>query len=330
MNVDQYFNFLYSLKQKNDICLLKKTIEANNNIFKVNIQDVNYLQKILKKLRTTPVKKQNEMAENHLFKKKDKPESHFLFINILNTVKRGSIFTTSSNQIDSPSKERQVFNFRGSKHFDNRPTLTAHGWETDLRKNGSFSSFFKQRTDVKQDEANLLHFNTERNIINEKDSSVDSTNSEWLRGRKTPKREGMRYIDSVAFHNNLKKDLLNSPKSKYGNQSIGSPKNANLKPRTGSKQAPLRKLKPFQVKNWKKHTDRYPNYKNDIVSPFKNTVNLDDYKYILHRDNIDGKVQQSLKLYKDEHFFTLNEGMVFGDVALEKQGSLRYNIDNII
>ena len=49
LTVDKYFEFLIGLKQNNDIHLLKKTIEANNPIFKVNFQDVKYLKKILNK-----------------------------------------------------------------------------------------------------------------------------------------------------------------------------------------------------------------------------------------------------------------------------------------
>jgi len=92
MTIDQYFSFLIELKENNDIYMLKKTIEANNNIFKVNFQDVKYLRKILKKVRNLPTKNKwkNENEQNldvKVFRKK-KPETKFLFINVLNTVKR--------------------------------------------------------------------------------------------------------------------------------------------------------------------------------------------------------------------------------------------------
>ena len=49
MDVDKYFQFLLKLKENNDFELLKKTIELNNQTFKVNYAEVKYLPKILKK-----------------------------------------------------------------------------------------------------------------------------------------------------------------------------------------------------------------------------------------------------------------------------------------
>ncbi len=135
--VDEYFDYLMSLKESNDIHMLKKTIEANNHVFKVSFQDVKYLKRIIKKVRyeSTNKKKQLEKVENKYFNNEKKDlmkESSFHFSNILNTFRKGSIFNTNLQELKS-RRESEITPSVASKQSTLSPgkrfSLVTQGWE---------------------------------------------------------------------------------------------------------------------------------------------------------------------------------------------------------
>jgi len=119
---------------------------------------------------------------------------------------------------------------------------------------------------------------------------------------------------------NQPNQLLNNQENNFNQYDLHNPQpNLQPKPLTPAKKVVKLNL-PLFTKEFKPHVSRIKKYKDEIINPFKYAINLEEYKYVIKAENREPK---SLRLYKYEHFFTLTEGMVFGDAALEKQGSSR-------
>jgi len=69
--LEEYFQILMNLKDKNDIYLLKQNIQANKNAFYVNFEDVRYLKKIYQTIIYNRLSKESKIYKKKVIENKD-------------------------------------------------------------------------------------------------------------------------------------------------------------------------------------------------------------------------------------------------------------------
>jgi len=282
--VDEYFNYLIELKEKSEIHLLKKTIEANSSFFKVRLQDVKYLRRVIKTIRNQFESGERSVhSKNTKFFKRKTSEKFSKFTKIIVNNNTSSSYKENINTIYESGPDKVVpknFDFSSNSQV-NSQLHQSMNLITDLY---GIENKIKKRSPIRLKVGNESN-NGEENNINESDSKEKSDE------KKGEDEAGKTENKKPKFFSRLSKALKDSKKN----------------------------LIRMETKKRQNSFLNSLGSRHEIISPFKNVVNLDEYNYVLNKD------PKNVKIFIHEQFATLGSGMVFGDVALEKQGLLRYN-----
>ena len=272
--LEEYFQILMDLKDKNDIYLLKQNIKANKNVFNVNFQDVRYLKKIYQTIIYNRLSKESKIYKKKVIENKDNTSQDNSVEHNTSILLKESTFTT-----DSAFKSKLVDSINlNSDVANNNPSPSKRHIKIKLQNNQN------------QDRTKSKFYN-------------ENTFSKYMIKNFS---EDLQIMPKISNNSCKLGDDQAQQIDKQDNES-GYPLLNNDNLITNDDKSDTKYLKKINSK--KQIKSQKSGIIKTTIDPFQKTVNLEDYMYI---KNCHEPKQIKLYIYKD--FMDLNTGSIFGEI----------------